>query len=58
MRSTARVSRPSKVIASGVRKPGPPPPAGNTDTFLGKPGSGMHLISEHISLGNLLLALA
>ena len=27
MRSTARVSKPSKVIASGVRKPGPPSPA-------------------------------
>lgn len=26
MRSTARVRRPSKVIASGVRKPGPPSP--------------------------------
>ena len=27
MRSTARVSKPSKVIASDVRKPGPPSPA-------------------------------
>ena len=34
MRSTARARRPSKVIASGVRKPGPPSPGMESWLFL------------------------